>query len=108
MMSLETIRSLSARRARESARARVQPLVLEAGDSVRGIPFIGSRTPRGWKRVAEHFVDSSGFGSPNEPAMTGDAFQRLVADRPGHGWAITEAGQFQVYVTEFIRTGGAK
>ena len=56
---------------------------------------------------AKWFVDSSGFGRPNEPALTIDAFvaelRAYVAEHPSHGFALIGVGQFQVYVGAFER-----
>lgn len=96
------------------------------------IPFIGDRLPRGWQRVHARklyretggavadpwqrgyargfdgeygetlFVDSSGWGGENEPALTVDQFYDWVRDHgKGHGFAIVETGQFQVVVGVF-------
>lgn len=57
------------------------------------------------------FVDSSGWGSPGEPALS---FEHLVADvkrvlatLSGTGWAlglgIVEEGQFQCYLGVFVK-----
>jgi hypothetical protein len=58
--------------------------------------------PWGWELTGEeYFVDSSGFGSPGEPALTFDQFATKCTE--GMGYAITEAGQFQVYIAEYRR-----
>ena len=109
MMDLATIRHLSRQAARRSLAEGTLPVVIEQEDildgahhtMLRSVPFIGSRRPRGWKLVEEHFVDSSGFGAPGEPALTFDQFVRVVAGQPGFGWALTECGQFQVCVGQF-------
>lgn len=54
---------------------------------------------KGWKKVKEYFVDSSGFGSESEPALTPKQFVAKVKE--GFGYAIVSEGQFQVYVGEF-------
>lgn len=113
MMSLETIRDLSREAARKAARAGKVPFTVEAEDiadlkskgaSAAGkmFPFLGSYVPKGWKRTereALFFVDSSGFGDPGEPAMTISQFYEAL--EAGKGYAVIEAGQFQVYVGEF-------
>lgn len=93
------------------------------GTRVR-IPFIGDRWPRGWKPVdlrewfpeangwdpkgvypdanrgkGAFFVDLSGFGAEDEPALTLEQFAALA--RPGFGYAVVEAGQFQGHVAVF-------
>lgn len=109
MMSPEMIRQMARRAAARAAREGKVPFLLEAEDIAdfrEGVrfpfPFLGPYVPKGWKKVQEHFVDSSGFGAPGEPALTASQFiERLVI---GRGYAITEAGQFQVYVAEYIPT----
>lgn len=104
MMSLETIHAQSRKAARESAKAHLVPMIVEAEDIPHmppfKFPFIGNRTPRGYRKVAEHFVDSSGFVSSGEAALTIEQFKAILV--PGHAYATTEAGQFQVYVSEFL------
>ena len=107
MYDLHAIHAMSARAARASRRDGTLPLVLSSAqiaDAAAGrpgfkLPNIGNRRPRGWKLVAEHFVDSSGWGEPGEPALTQQQFYDLL--QPGHGYAVIETGQFQCYVGEF-------
>ena len=106
MMSLEAIRSVKRKQARKAEKARgvkgKQPWVAMEGaglDAIRGIPHFGDYRPKGWEELGSRMVDASGFGAPDEPAMTPDQFLKSLV--PGHGYAITEAGQFQVYITEF-------
>jgi hypothetical protein len=54
---------------------------------------------KGWKHVENHFVDSSGMGRDDEPAMTHEQFHKKL--KPGRGYAITDVGQFQVNVGEY-------
>ena len=72
-----------------------------AGDTSRlRIPFVGTRNSRGYKATNNcYFVDSSGWGRAGEPALTFNQFLRVL--RPGFAYAITRAGQFQVYVQEY-------
>ena len=109
MMSLATIRDISAKAARKAARAHKVPLTVEQDDlnnthflweHLRAMPFIGDYVPKGYKRVQVFFVDATGFGEPGEPALTQGEFLRKV--RAGHAYAIIEAGQFQVYVGEYV------
>jgi len=87
----------------------VVPLVVESEDLggdlekyIRHIPFIGYRTPRGYKKLRTYFVDSSGFGSVGEPALTfGQFCDRVRAAGPGYGYAIIESGQFQIVIGQF-------
>lgn len=118
MMSLQAIRDLSEQAAKRAKRERKLPMVfsetqramLADGEigPVRCIPNLGDYRPKGWKLVDEHFVDSSGFGSAGEPAMTIGDFCKLVAKHDAdRGWGLTQEGQFQVYVGEF-ELGGDK
>lgn len=65
----------------------------------------------GYELVKELFVDSSGFGSESEPALTKTAFQNeLESLLQEHGTLtakITGAGMFQVYIGLFKKTGKA-
>lgn len=60
---------------------------------------------QGYTLVDELFVDSSGFGADNEPALTQSQFEKeITALLKEHGRLhafITGAGQFQVYVGLF-------
>lgn len=53
------------------------------------------------------FVDSSGFGSEGEAALTMKQFRKaLVAyalEHPEHGYGLSGVGQFQVHVTAYRR-----
>ena len=81
------------------------------------IPFIGRHLPKGWERVritpefdsnrrgiyaddnggfGAYFVDATGFGRESEPALTAGEFLRRI--RLGYGYAIVEAGQYQVKI----------
>lgn len=112
MMDLATIHELSRRAASRAKRAHKVPWLAEpfeverakAGEVGRvNIPFLGDYVPRAWKRTDRDlfFVDSSGFGSPSEPALTLPQFFCQMV--PGCGYAVVEAGQFQVYVAEYRR-----
>lgn len=70
---------------------------------------------KGYELVEEYFVDSSGWGAENEPALTKNQFteklKRLLG-KPEHKNGltakITGQGMFQVYVGLFKRTGKSK
>jgi hypothetical protein len=106
MMGLETIRKLNAQAARSRA-AKAKPVTVNQGniDSLAAgkpdfkIPMIGDYRPRGYVLKRELFIDISGLGAPNEPALT----QRQLAGemKVGMAYALIEAGQFQGYVAEF-------
>ena len=123
MQSVETIRELSRQQAILAAEMDQKPLSvwpedIESGD-ISGIPFLGDYLPDGYARdtlqpeydknpngvymgdndgYGAFMVDSSGFGSRGEPALTiAEFIERLT---PGY-YAIVEAGQFQVKVGKF-------
>jgi hypothetical protein len=108
MMSLGQIREESRKAAVKAARTHKVPYIVEREDiedwkanGVRSFPFpfIGDYTPKGWELVDTYFVDSSGMGADDEPALSLNRFlDKLEA---GYGYAVTEAGQFQVYVGKF-------
>lgn len=64
---------------------------------------------KGYTLIKELFVDNSGFGSENEPALTQTQFERelqALLEKYGQLTAkITNEGQFQVYIGLFTHTG---
>jgi hypothetical protein len=110
MMGLETIRQLSAEAATKAAQDDLVPFRYWNADAVEEdgsfpFPFLGDYVPEGWELVGTHFVDSSGWGQLGEAALTANQFRLVIksvlGEHPKTGWAITEAGQFQVYVGEY-------
>ena len=112
MMDGATIRAMSQQAARKAAKAHKLPYVVWPHDLdgwkaqvANGqlpelpFPFLGEYVPKGWEMVEEYFVDSSGWGKAGEPALTIPQFVDKI--KPDCGYAITEAGQFQVYIGEF-------
>jgi hypothetical protein len=109
MMDLSQIQDMSRKAARKAAREKRIPLMVEAEDlmdndtifnHIRQIPFLGGYLPKGYERVDELFVDMSGFGSDNEPALSLRQFLSKVMEfGPGHAYNFSEQGQFQGYVT---------
>lgn len=91
--------------------------------AIRRMPFLGDYLPDAWKRVpltalgetdethgvylddnhgfGAYFVDGSGFGLPNEPALTRAQFVDKL--KPGYGYAVVEVGQFQVKVGAYLK-----
>jgi hypothetical protein len=121
MFGLETIIAMNQRAEREVKRRKSKPKVLKSEEQIqrfpggsnpdgKGYPFkqFGNFVPDGWQQAQEDgedlvfFVDSSGFGTDHEPALSNRQFTaellRLFRLRPELGYVITEAGQFQVYV----------
>lgn len=105
------------------AMKEVEPDVAKCdGDDSIKIRWLGKVVPDGWENayekienrlvssdcepseeLVEYFVDSSGFGSDNEPAMTYGNFIKQI--KKGRAYGISDRGQFQVYVREFVRKG---
>jgi hypothetical protein len=108
-----------------------KPLVIWKAEDATHVPFLGDYVPAGWRpalwadmyttpRVggywredeeATFMVDSSGFGARDEPALTLIEFRDYImqSQRPQHtyGWAIREAGQFQIVVGVYIQDASA-
>jgi hypothetical protein len=100
MMDLATIRDLSEKAAKKAKREKKQPYIAKEGDnSDARIPNFGDYRPKGWGLVGEYFVDKSGFGRGDEPALSISRFLRKL--KAGYGYAVIEEGQFQVWVAEF-------
>lgn len=117
MLSIQYIRAESDRAARLAAKAKKEPYVVYDEQEVEStsswpFPFIGHYEPAGWEKLDELFVDSSGFGSESEPALTQRAFRakllEYVKASETYGFAITEVGQFQCYVGVFKRNDSYK
>lgn len=107
---------LELRNVRAAARAatskKVPFVFYNEGDieSMPPFPFpdLGDYRPKGWSLLddpAPLFCDSTGCGSPNEPALTIDQLKQrlreLHEEDPGYGYAIIGVGQFQLYVGVF-------
>lgn len=74
----------------------------DGDEGVRGIPVCGTGSVFGYEKIETYFVDSSGFGSVGERALTFPAFLERV--KAGRYYGIAEAGQFQVRIVEFIKS----
>lgn len=65
-------------------------------------PHLGSYVPKGWKKVGEFFVDSTGFGIECELALTQRAFKEKLREQIREGnkysYGIGEVGPFQTYI----------
>ena len=121
MMSLETMRSMNEERAKVAKSKNLAPYWITSLQDIetlpggakhtsRNFPFpsIGSYEPDGYTEIDELFVDSSGFGSEMEPALTVNQLNsRLVNLYQEHGEfaaAITTVGQFQIYISIYKRS----
>jgi len=65
------------------------------------VPNMGKWRPKRWRLEQEFFVDHSGFGRDNDPALTQAEFIACV--KAGRGYGVIDIGQFQLYVGEFIK-----
>jgi len=89
--------------AQVAAEQETVPFSVWPGDKAKWppfpFPFLGDYEPPGWELVDRHFVDISGFGSPEESALTISQFMDRIKE--GFGYAILEVGQFQAYIGEY-------
>jgi hypothetical protein len=102
MYSLEIIKSMQDEHTVKAKRLKLKPYIaLCDGDvNVFKMPFMGYYSPKGFKITDNrYFVDSSGFGSEGEAALTVNQFLNKVKE--GFAYGIYEAGQFQVYIQEY-------
>ena len=116
MMSLMAILAVNEEIAAEAARQRRVPFVPCSAEEVEQwrrlrFPNLGYYEPPGWEKTeTAWFVDKSGVGQSCEPALTLDQFRRQLADyvdeNPGHGFAITEEGEFQTVISAFGPVNG--
>ena len=103
MYSIETIIALNDEASVKADAEKLQPYVAEC-DGDEGVfkcPNFGYYRTQGWEEVGTYFVDNSGFGSDNEPALTPEQFLKSVKE--GRGYAVIESGQFQVHIVELKR-----
>ena len=113
MMHPSEIRRMSDEAAKKAAEENQTPYVFYDENEVEGpgpfpFPSIGDYEPPNWERVGDDLMcDSSGFGSPGELALTANQLKAKIKELIGEheeetiGFAITEVGQFQVYVGVF-------
>src|ERR1700684_756295 len=111
MYSLEAMDRRDQQVVKLARKNKKQPLILTPEDVQAwnfSLPDLGSYVPRGWERVEDPiawFVDHSGWGKDDEPALSLDQFKKVllahVQENPTHGYAIVETGPFQMYVAIF-------
>jgi hypothetical protein len=116
MLSLSAIRQLSRDAAVIACRQNKIPFIFEqediddlkahlaAGRTIQFlIPLLGDYLPQGWRYTDRQplFVDTTGFGREDEPAMTTRAF--VEALEPGKGYAVIECGESQAFIREYER-----
>ena len=114
MMSIAAIHWVNEEIAAEAASESRIPYVPWTAIEVDGwdsfpFPNLGYYVPPDWEKTDQHwFVDKSGVGLDWEPALTIEQFRqqlRLYAEEnPDHGYAISEEGEFQLYVSAYQRT----
>lgn len=111
MMDLGTIRALSRDTGNRAKRHGVKPWHPETVEDItyqnlRRIPMLGDYTPRGYERTEVWFVDKTGMDTRG-PAMSPESLVAKLREYqlqyPHASYAITEEGQFQLYVTAFLR-----
>jgi hypothetical protein len=71
-------------------------------------PFVGMSDPKGWRRVDSLFVDHSGYGAADEPALSIAQLSERIreylrADRH-YGYGVRDSGQFQLWLGVFEKT----
>lgn len=126
MYSIQTIRDMANKSARQAATSKRAPKLVEPHDvgvldqHLKGIPFLGDYCPKRWKRIPASSVapnsfgtrglvcgdeylevDTSGWGTKGELALTLGEFFQWVSEAAAAaplGFAIVEAGPFQVVV----------
>lgn len=111
MLDYSQIRDASEKAGRKAKRAGTKPLSIRqyTGENFKQfckkIPFLGDYTPQGWDTIdaiQDIFVDSSGLGGDNEPAISLAQFKRKLDNfklsGDNYGFGVSEAGEFQVYI----------
>lgn len=91
----------------------MKPIMIEVNepnDIFHSRDFSNNTVPASYKEIETLFCDSSGFGSEYEPALTPEQAKAKVTEllKKYKGKqlysALTGIGQFQVYVTLYIKT----
>jgi hypothetical protein len=103
MRNIDELRAENDEHYRTAKKAKAQPYIAkrDGDEGVFKMPHLGCYLPKGWELSEKFFVDGSGWGREGEPALTAGQFLRKV--KAGYGYALAEAGQFQVHVNEFKR-----
>ena len=103
-MSLETIEFLATEQGQRARRLELEPFYITFQEEIDGFetfpfPNIGDYVPKGLVKIGEAFVDKSGWGRADEAAMTPDQLKQWL--EPEYWYAITQEGQFQLYISKF-------
>ena len=129
MMDIDTIVALNKEAGNKAKKDGVKPTTFEHKTLDRfdlmKIVNLGNYVPKGWKRLDVNkyvmkwelpyshkildkgglFVDSSGFGQPDEPALTIEQLislmAKLLSNKPSLGFGIVSEGQFQITIGVF-------
>lgn len=110
MMSIEYIEALATDAGVLAQHQRLEPAVVAdtpfLDEDLRSIPNLGDYVPKDWELVETLFVDSSGVGEEGEASLTFGEFMTKVRVEIANqdeifGWAVVQAGQFQVYIGQF-------
>lgn len=99
MMRLSTIRHLAQEQAARAAEKGLEPLICWDADDLYHMPNLGDHRPEGWDLVTEYFISKTP-GGDGGPAMSIETFKKSF--NPGSAYAITEEGQYQMYIGEFV------
>lgn len=99
MWDLEYIKNMNKESGKTAKGKKPYIAKCDNDENVLRCPNFGDYRPKKWRLKNKYFVDNSGFGSNNEPALTIDQFLSKV--KVGYGYAITEVDQFQVHIGEF-------
>lgn len=103
MYDLKTLERMENEATKKAKKYCLEPLTAKC-DGDEGIlkcPDLGNYEPEGWEYIQNHFVDNSGFGGTDEPALTIEQFSAKV--KKGLGYSICGCGQFQVNISEWKR-----
>jgi len=110
MYGLETIRAMNRSAAEKATDEGLQPFVLDCPslfDEMPPFPFphlgdLCEEVDDRKERIDTLFVDTSGFGADNEPALSINQFvaklKHLLDEHSEISVAIESAGQFQAYI----------
>ena len=107
-------KAITQQRRREAAEEGLEPYVPGCPDAIDfwqriRLPNIGYLEPDGWERTEQSwFVDKTGWGRTNEPALTLEQFKKelhnYIRANSAAGYAVTQEGEHQLVVSAFKRT----
>ena len=73
----------------------------EGDKKVFGSKMLSDDDIKKFEEVNRYFVDGSGWGQEDEPALTAEQFLKKI--QKGKFYAIIECGQFQVNIGEYVK-----